>query len=195
MSSSTEATTDLTLGDNLDYRPPMTDRGSSVDRALSYYSKEVGGLSPSPGTRTDPSNTQRDRWRNRHIRWGEWVGLPSCPYLRRWVIEFPSHFSIRLHHFISSDDDRAFHDHPWWFVTLVLRGSYVDWSPSGKDRLTPGSIRYRPAHHSHTVLTEGAWTLVVTGPKMRLWGFRDHETGRWFKANKWFFTRGHHPCS
>jgi hypothetical protein len=109
------------------------------------------------------------------------------------VLEY-RHFSIRLHHFIASDDDRGFHDHPWWFVTLVLKGSYIDWSPAGQDRLGIGSVRYRPAYHKHTVLTDGVWSLVVTGPKIRAWGFWDHVTGKFVKANKWFFTRGHHPC-
>lgn len=156
---------------------------------------EVGGSTPSSGSpvRTDPTQDRRDPYIGKHIRWGEKIGLDGCPYLKRWVVEF-GHFSIRIHHFLASDDDRAFHDHPWWFLTLVLRGSYTDWNPAGFDVLRAGSIRYRPAYHRHTVLTEGVWTLVVTGPRMRQWGFWDRMSGRFVKANKWFFTRGHHPC-
>lgn len=177
----------------------MTDRGSSgTERHSGHGSNivEVGGVNPSPGTtlRTDPAERKRDPYLGKHIRWGEEIGIGDCPYLKRWVIEFPKHFSIRLHHFVASDDDRAFHDHPWWFVTLVLKGTYTDWSPRGHDTLGPGSIRYRPALHRHTVLTEGVWSLVITGPKFRAWGFWDEITGKFVKANKWFFTRGHHPC-
>lgn len=177
----------------------MTDRGSSgTERHSGHGSNivEVGGVNPSPGTtlRTDPAERKRDPYLGKHIRWGEEIGIGDCPYLKRWVIEFPKHFSIRLHHFVASDDDRAFHDHPWWFVTLVLKGTYTDWSPRGHDTLGPGSIRYRPALHRHTVLTEGVWSLVITGPKFRAWGFWDETTGKFVKANKWFFTRGHHPC-
>lgn len=143
---------------------------------------------------TDPSIRVRDPYKGKRLRWGEEVGIAECPYLKRWALVFDNHMSIRVHHFLASDDDRAFHDHPWWFVTLVLRGSYIDWNPSGYDRLTAGSIRYRPAHHRHTVLTSGVWTIVITGPKIRDWGFWDRISGKYIKANKWFFTRGHHPC-
>lgn len=65
----------------------------------------------------------------------------DCPYMERWVLGFGSGmfartekrkedqkawFSLRLHHFFRSDEDHL-HDHPTWFTTLVLRGSYEDW--------------------------------------------------------------------
>jgi hypothetical protein len=125
--------------------------------------------------------------------WAERLGLPSCPYVIRWRLELPLG-SVRVHHWLSSDDPRAFHDHPWWFITFVVRGSYTDHVPDGDDELRAGSVRFRPAHHQHTVFPgpRGAWTVLVTGPKSRAWGFwRD---GRFRKANKWFATYGHHPC-
>jgi hypothetical protein len=35
---------------------------------------------------------------------------------------------------------------------------------------------------------------MLTGPKIRAWGFWLNGT-KFVKANKWFLTRGHHPCS
>jgi hypothetical protein len=102
--------------------------------------------------------------------------------------------SVRVHHWLSADDDRAFHDHPWWFLTIVLRGGYVDQSPAGEDEVFAPAVRFRHALHRHTVYPgpRGAWTLVITGPRKRSWGFwRD---GKFRKANKWFSTWGHHPC-
>lgn len=124
---------------------------------------------------------------------GQQVGLPTCPYLKRWVADF-GWFSIRLHRWQSSDDDRAFHDHPWWFITLVLRGSYVDVSPRGRDRLTAGSIRFRLAEHQHTAEVErpGTWTLLITGPTKRRWGF--WVNGKLIRRDKYFAVHGHHPC-
>jgi hypothetical protein len=103
--------------------------------------------------------------------------------------------SVRIHHWLGPDDDRAFHDHPWWFITLMLKGTYTDYGPGGADRLHAGSLRYRRALHQHTVIPgkNGAWTLLVTGPKVRNWGF--WANGKFRKANKWFASRGHHPCS
>lgn len=126
------------------------------------------------------------------IRFREKLGLPECPYVIRWRIEFPFG-SVRLHHWLAPDDDRAFHDHPWWFWTIVLKGGYIDKSPDGIDHLWAGSCRYRKAEHRHTVIPDPeAWTLLVTGPPVRAWGF--WLDGKFRKANKWFLSHGHHPC-
>lgn len=61
------------------------------------------------------------------------------------MVEGKSGRSVRIHHFYRSDDARHFHDHPWWFVTLVVRGGYTDVSEMGEDKLRPGSVRYRSA--------------------------------------------------
>lgn len=128
------------------------------------------------------------------LKWHEQLGLPECPYVIRWRIETPWG-SIRLHHWLGADDARAFHDHPWSFTTFVLRGGYVDMTPAGSEYLRAPAVRHRGAEHRHTVLPDmgGAWTIVVTGPKVRTWGFWANGT-KFIKANKWFASRGHHPC-
>lgn len=127
------------------------------------------------------------------VKFNEKLGLPQCPYVIRWRIETPVG-SLRVHHWISSDDDRAFHDHPWWFLTLVVKGGYTDSGPNGPDRLKAPAVRYRPAEHRHTVFPDpgGCWTILVTGRSLRKWGFWD--CGKFIKANKWFLSHGHHPC-
>lgn len=124
----------------------------------------------------------------------EALGLPECPYVIRWRLEVPFG-SLRVHHWLAPDDDRAFHDHPWWFATIVIRGGYTDRNPDGHDHLHAGSARFRPALHRHTVVPDagGAWTILLTGPPVRAWGF--WKDGRFRKANKWFAAYGHHPCS
>jgi hypothetical protein len=142
--------------------------------------------------------TQRSVARNHSpvltMTWAEKLGLPQCPYVIRWKLEARLG-SVRLHHWLKPDDDRAFHDHPWWFATVMLRGCYTDRSPAGDDVLMAGSARVRPALHQHTVIPgeHGAWTLMLTGPKSRAWGF--WREGRFLKANKWFARHGHHPCT
>lgn len=127
------------------------------------------------------------------ISWDEPIGLPECPYMRRWVADFGA-FAIRLHRWQASDDERAFHDHAWSFLTCVLWGSYIDVSPDGDDLLTMGSIRFRNASHKHTVkiLKPGTWTLLVTGPVVRRWGF--WVNGKLHRRDRYFATSGHHPC-
>ena len=86
------------------------------------------------------------------------------------------------------------HDHPWWFLTLILWGGYVDVSLGGEDRVGAGSIRLRPSWWRHTVRVNkgGAWSLLLTGPERRQWGF--WVNGKFRKRNKYFFEHGHHPC-
>jgi hypothetical protein len=120
------------------------------------------------------------------------LGVATCPYLERWVLDFKL-FSIRLHHWLASDDQRHFHDHPWWYLSWVLKGSYVDRSPWGDVRRARWSVKRFPALHRHSVIIDKpCWTLLITGPEKRVWGFWVH--GRFRKRNKYFFIFGHHPC-
>lgn len=136
------------------------------------------------------------------FRWAEELECSQGVYLRRWVLETPA-FSFRLHHWLRSDDDRAFHDHPWGFHTLILKGKYHDCSPATIDNqtypvvmelMTPGKIKYRPAEHKHYVLVEppGCWTLLWTGPKSRRWGF--WLKNRFVISYRYFYQMGRHIC-
>jgi len=127
---------------------------------------------------------------------GEKLGRSECPYMQRWAINF-HFFSIRIHHWFSSDDNRAFHDHPGWFITLVLSGSYTDVSPLGRQLMRRGKIKYRPALHKHTVEVSdgGCWTFVIFGKSIRRWGFWIRDGNKFVKSNKYFLEHGHHPCN
>lgn len=153
------------------------------------------------------------------LTWGQELGIEECPYLKRWVLNF-GWFSLRVHHWLASDDQRHFHNHAWWFITWVIKGHYEDIIPgdtpkdggihiSGADgietyssytsdlnteQMTTGMIKYRPADHSHKVKVYGStWTFLITGPVKQPWGF--FVNGKFKKANKYFFEQGHHPCS
>jgi len=121
------------------------------------------------------------------------LGRPECPYMVRWVINF-HFFSIRLHHWIASDDQRNFHDHPWWFWSFVLKGSYVDRTTEGVNVRNNNSFKFFPALHQHTVIVpkSGCWTLLLTGREKRTWGF--WVNGRFRKRNRYFYDFQHHPC-
>jgi|TARA_R110000782_G_scaffold21299_1_gene57305 hypothetical protein len=128
------------------------------------------------------------------FRWNEPLGVPECPYAYRWVFIFFG-YSIRIHNFLRSDDKRYFHDHAWWFLTLVLKGSYTDVSPNGDDVMKQGSIRYRQAKHPHYVKVSegGCWTILITGKPNRNWGF--WVDGKFKRPLKYFHKFGHPPCS
>lgn len=100
-------------------------------------------------------------------------------YLERWfVIPRNKYFNIYLHKFSGSDDDRALHDHPWWSVSFLLKGSL---SEVFKTKLGNIDIRHpkrfipilraATAAHRLVLISPVAWTLFITGPKIRSWGF------------------------
>ena len=114
------------------------------------------------------------------------IGGVDDPYLLRWFVIPRNHIlNVYVHKFMRSDDDRALHDHPWWFVSIMLRGSYYEWTPTSRVMRTAPSVAFRRATHTHRVellndadgITDGpnrefpCWTLIITGPKMRHWGF------------------------
>ncbi|MBP0492118.1 hypothetical protein [Roseomonas indoligenes] len=107
------------------------------------------------------------------------IGGEEQPYLRRWwVIPRNRFFNVYLHHFLRSDDDRALHDHPWWNVSLLLEGSYLEHTPDGVFLRKPWALYSRRPEALHRVQLLGTaqserpvWTLFITGPRVRDWGF------------------------
>lgn len=163
-----------------------TSRRSSVGRAPSNYGMEVGGSSP----------YRRDQpFRQFEFRWGEHIGLSECPYLIRYTLTMFG-MSLRIHHWLASDDQRYLHDHPWDYLTLIVCGGYTDISPETSDRLSFGSFRYRKAEHRHTVRvdTGGCWSLLLTWPKRRNWGFWIPGRDKILRPLRYFSRFGHHPC-
>ena len=112
------------------------------------------------------------------------IGTKPDPYIRRWwILPRNRWFNIYLHNILRSDDDRALHDHPWWNVSIVLKGGYVEVLP-GPGGVTdpdtfrriwrrPGSVLARRAGAAHRleIHDRSAWTLFITGPRIREWGF------------------------
>lgn len=63
-------------------------------------------------------------------------------YLVRWRIIQTPWFGIFLHRMGTPDSRPTLHDHPWGFLSLVLRGGYVE------RRLDPMT---REVHESHVI--------------------------------------------
>lgn len=114
------------------------------------------------------------------------IGGPERPYLRRWfVIPRNPVFNVYLHEFRRSDDDRALHDHPWANASILLRGQYVEHTIAAggihkRELLQAGDVRVRwSGRIAHRVeLHDGpCWTLFLTGPRYRQWGFHCPDQG------------------
>lgn len=96
-------------------------------------------------------------------------------YLSRWhVIPRNPFFNIYLHRFIGSDDGRAMHDHPWWSLSLLLRGTLIELRKGKGSRLPrwmEPTLRRPSDAHRLVHIGKPAWTLFITGPVVRDWGF------------------------
>jgi hypothetical protein len=120
-------------------------------------------------------------WMRGHLAPDLVVGGSDSPYLLRWyVIPRNPLCNVYLHKFLRDDDDRALHDHPWPSVSFLLMGElwevYKCGEVSNHFRKLPWlKPVYRPAEFAHRLMLsithEPAWTLFITGRKVREWGF------------------------
>lgn len=106
-------------------------------------------------------------------------------YLRRWWIipRNPFH-NIYLHEINKSDDDRAFHDHPWPNTSFLIIGSYIEHTPEGIFTRKAGDIIHRPAnalHRLEVIPGERVISLFTTGAVEREWGFQCPQGWRHWK--------------
>lgn len=108
------------------------------------------------------------------IRWREPLGKPQCPYLYRWTLIVLG-FSIRLHHWLRSDDRRFYHDHACNFISIVLKGKYENVTPAGR-------------REDLDIPKGGAWTLLICGRPYQKWGF--YVKGRKMRPLKYFHKYG-----
>jgi hypothetical protein len=106
-------------------------------------------------------------------------GERCLTYMYRWPLVKRPRLSIYLHKFVADDWSRDLHDHPKRFVSIGLRGSYVEETPAGFRIYRAPWVRSFPATHVHRIRLVGAscWTLVVVFKATRPWGFWNE--GRW----------------
>lgn len=62
---------------------------------------------------------------------------------RYWIFikRAKTHIQIRLHHILRSDDDRALHDHPWWYLSIILKGGYWEVTKATLEQVFKHSVR------------------------------------------------------
>lgn len=119
---------------------------------------------------------------------------------RKW---FP--FNVTLHKIVKSDDP-IFHDHPWPFMTIVLKGGYWEHTPIFDNDGTklaefqtwrgPGSIIMRKANEFHWLELDDnagpASTLFFMGPQQRDWGFLVDKTKKKSQWIQWQYYLDHY---
>jgi hypothetical protein len=111
-------------------------------------------------------------------------------YIERLDLIRTPWFEIKIHFMQGPDPERDPHDHPWPFLSLVLRGSYIEhrhhrwgWSLSGfwdhfyteRHHRWYNWMPYPEQAHRITACAPGTITLVLTGGRRREWGFHTRD--------------------
>lgn len=132
----------------------------------------------------------RDSMRFALWRWQNILGGDDrAVYLRKLYLVRTPLFQVALHWILRPDPGRDLHDHPRSFVSVLLRGGYLEERPVAADvnpargpaptqRLTADwrvalSAAYRRAPDAHRIraVLPGTLSLVLWGRKRREWGF------------------------
>lgn len=116
-------------------------------------------------------------------------------YLNRWSIGHDRIGSIKLHRMDAPDPGVDLHNHPWFFVSMILWGGYTELRANVLDasrfarfaEMWPGashrgievlrrplSVKAMRLDECHTITAlhrRVSWSLVITGPRRRRWGF------------------------
>ena len=109
----------------------------------------------------------------------EIVSRAGVVHFRRWQVLKSRWGSVYVHQILRSDEDPDMHDHPFAFVSLVLRGGYFERVRTAEGQMygatrRPLSIVWHPTSDFHRlkVPARGAWTLVFAGPRTHEpWGY------------------------
>ena len=94
-------------------------------------------------------------------------------YLSRHHVIKSRFFNVYVHEFCDDDHDVP-HDHPWWSLSWILNGWYTGTiHEKGLKTRFPGDfiLRNPLLAHSIHIQTQRVWTLFITGPHIREWGF------------------------
>lgn len=105
-------------------------------------------------------------------------------FMGRWWLVKPRWWfplKVTLHCTWASDPTPNLHDHPWDWCSIVIKGECYEVVKGGKHLYKKGSIRFHRAETPHRMqIMKGAppcWTLFITGPSRRDWGF--YKRGKW----------------
>jgi hypothetical protein len=103
---------------------------------------------------------------------------PDVNYLERLRIVATPWFAVYLHRLGTPDSRPTLHDHPWSFVSIILRGGYVEHrlnlharTVERKHRRHINIMRRDDAHSIESLDRTPTWTLLFVGRRRREWGY------------------------
>lgn len=133
-------------------------------------------------------------------------------YLDRWGWSCRGWFGIYLHRMTAPDPGIDLHDHPWPFVSIVLRGGYTEersdirdapkfaaiasaWPDTCRRGVemswragTIHRVRVDECHRIISLQRTPTWTLCLIGRKFRNWGFYEPAASGGFVSHRPYST-------
>jgi hypothetical protein len=111
------------------------------------------------------------------------IGEPGRPpLLTRWRVVQTPLAALYVHRHHRPDGDRELHDHPWPFLSWIVRGGYEETSYVATEIGPVVATHYRPrwswayrrANDFHRIsrVDPGTWTVMLLGRRRRNWGFQ-----------------------
>lgn len=118
-----------------------------------------------------------EKFIRKHLRFKELGWQEIGEVFTRYAVLKTRWFNVYLHQLSAPSWHPECHDHPWSFVAVLLRRGYDEKVGGTVYRRRVGSILWRPATFAHNVITPygTSWSLILTGPTSRKWGFRPCE--------------------
>lgn len=120
----------------------------------------------------------------------------------------PPRRRVRIHHILASDPGRHMHTHPWTFVSVILRGGYLEHLPRNQQQHArldfdpehrisiwrgKGDIivrRFGERHYIEKPAELDTYTMVLTGKKQGEWGYETEEGFvHWLAYRQWVRDR------
>ncbi len=112
------------------------------------------------------------------------------PYMERYYLLFrnrPRWFPLNITlHKICESDIPILHDHPWGYMTIILKGCYIEHTDGDRFFRGCGHFRFRRAKSYHwleLVDNVPSWSLFFMGKKQREWGFL--KDGEWIESEEY----------
>ena len=137
------------------------------------------------------SNWLIKRAKKTPYRKGHLYHTDGSTYMERYALFETRWLSARVHWIATADIDLHLHDHPWSFVSYLLRGGYTENRPKTiepsfitnlgnieEQTRTYRSVDYRRWAWRHSTdrhrishVYPNTWTLFIYGPIRQWWGF------------------------
>lgn len=105
-------------------------------------------------------------------------------------------FEVYINQLINSDEE-VYHNHPWSFVSVVLRGGYVEEKPDGSVRWIRSwrPIKRQRGDFLRIIVPEevrgAVWVLTITGPRSpQEWEFLRKDSDKVLSPSEYGLSKG-----